>query len=77
MAHAGPDYKQLVALSDDQFLVLGDQSPMVIIRISSDGDIVWRRTFPSHWVLPSGAALDNGSSCIVSPDYGRALLHLI
>jgi hypothetical protein len=50
---------------------------MVIIRISSDGDIVWRRTFPSHWVLPSGAALDNGSSCIVSPDYGRALLHLI
>jgi hypothetical protein len=77
VADAGPEYKEFVALSDDHFLALGDQSALVIIRLSSEGNIVWRRTFARNWVLPSGAALDNGSSCVVSPHYGRDLLHLI
>jgi hypothetical protein len=77
VADGGPEYKELVGVSNDNFLVIGDQSPMVVIRIRSDGDIAWRRTFPSTWVLPSGAALEDGSSCIVSPDYGKAILHLV
>jgi hypothetical protein len=36
-----------------------------------------RRKFPSSWVLPSGAALENGESCIVSPEYGAPRLHLV
>jgi len=77
VAAPGPEYKELVALSDEHFLLIGDQSPMIVGRLSSDGDATWRRTFPANWVLPSGAALPDGSSCIVSPDYGRALLHLV
>ncbi len=77
VAGPGLEYKELVALSDEHFLLIGDQSPMIVVRISSDGDATWRRTFPANWVLPSGAALPDGSSCIVSPDDGRPLLHLV
>jgi hypothetical protein len=77
VADPGPEYKELVALSDDHFLALGDQSPMVIMRVTSAGHVEWRRTFRGDWVLPSGAALGDGSSCVVSAHYGRALLHLI
>lgn len=77
VAAAGAEYNYLVALSDGQFLALGDQSPMVAIRISSEGDVVWRRTFSEIWVLPSGAALENGASCVVSSAYAKPLLEVI
>jgi hypothetical protein len=77
VASSGPEYKEFIALSDDHFLLMGDQSPMVVVRLSSAGEAAWRRTFPENWVLPSGASLDDGSACIVSPDYRRAILHLM
>jgi PQQ-like domain len=77
VAGSGPEYKEFVATSDEHFLLIGDQSPMRILRLSSDGKVTWRRTFPANWVLPSAAALENGASCIVSPDYRRALSHLV
>jgi hypothetical protein len=77
VAGEGPDYKGFVPLSDGHFLVLGDQSPMVVINLKPDGSIAWRRTFPHNWVLPSAAAIDAGSTCIISPDYNRQILRLI
>ena len=77
VAGSGQDYKGFVALDDGHFLVLGDQSPMVVIKVGGDGGILWRRTFPRDWVLPSATALVDGSSCIVSPDYKQPLLHMI
>jgi hypothetical protein len=77
VAGPGPEYKRFVALGDGHFLLIGDQSPMVIKRLGSDGRLDWERTFPANWVLPSAAALEDGSACIVSPDYKSALLHLI
>jgi hypothetical protein len=77
VAGEGPDYKGFVALSDGHFLVLGDQSPMVVINLNPDGSIAWRRTFPHNWVLPSAAAIDGGSTCIITPDYKRQILRLI
>ncbi len=77
VAESGPEYKGFTALSDGQFLLLGDQSPMVVMNVSGAGNVAWRRTFPSNWVLPSAAALGNGSSCVVSPDYKRAVLHMV
>jgi hypothetical protein len=77
VAGIGPDYKGFIALDDGHFLVLGDQSPMVVIKIRDDGAVIWRRTFPSNWVLPSAAALEGGSSCVISPDYKRPLLHMV
>jgi hypothetical protein len=77
VAGNGPEYKELVALSDDHFLLIGDQSPMTVIRIRSDGEVGWRRTYSDNWVLPTAAALEDGSSCISSPDYRKARLHVI
>ncbi len=77
VAGSGPEYKDFVAMSDEYFLLIGDQSPMRILRLSSEGNVTWHRTFPANWVLPSAAALENGASCIVSPDYRRALSHLV
>jgi hypothetical protein len=77
VARGGPEFKEFIALSDEHFLLVGDQSPMVVIRLSNDGDVDWRRTFPKNWVLPSASAIEDGSACIVSPEYGLAFLHLI
>jgi hypothetical protein len=77
VAGSGPDYKGFIALDDGHFLVLGDQSPMVVIKIRDDGAVIWRHTFPSNWDLPSAAALESGSSCVISPDYKRPLLHMV
>jgi hypothetical protein len=77
IAGTGPEYKGFLALNDEHFLVMGDQSPLVLIRIDARGRKTWQRRFPSSWVLPSGAALENGQSCIVSPEYGAPRLHLV
>jgi hypothetical protein len=77
VAGPGPEYKGFLSLSDENFLVMGDQRPLVILRIDSQGDLTWRRTFPPSWVLPSGAALEDGAACIASPGYGAALLHIV
>jgi hypothetical protein len=77
VAGPGPEYKEFVALNDEHFLAIGDQSPMTIVRINREGAVDWRRTFPASWVLPSGAALEDGSSCIVTPIYASPQLHLI
>jgi hypothetical protein len=77
IAGAGPEYKGFLALNDEHFLVMGDQSPLVLIRIDARGEKTWQRSLPSSWVLPSGAALENGQSCIVSPEYGAPRLHLV
>jgi hypothetical protein len=77
VAGPGPGYNGFLALSDDHFLVVGDQEPMVLIRIGPQGETTWRRTFPSKWDLPSGAALENGASCVVSAHYLAPRLHLL
>ena len=77
VAGGGPEYKEFIALSDGHFLVLGDQSPMIVLSVDNNGSVSWRRTFPSNWVLPSAASLLSGGSCVVSPDYIQPILHMI
>ncbi len=77
IARPGPQYKEFVSLSDDEFLAIGDQAPEIIIRLDSDGGVLWKRKFPSSWVLPSAAPLENGAACIVSPESAKRWLHLI
>jgi hypothetical protein len=78
VAGPGPEYKGFFALSDeDDFIVMGDQEPMIVIRIGPSGDLVWRKEFPRNWDLPSGAALKNGASCIASPAYAAPRIHVI
>jgi hypothetical protein len=78
-AVAGPaaEYKGFFALSDEHFMIMGDQEPMVVIRVGPAGDPTWHHTFSENWVNPTGAALEDGASCIVSPAYGAPQLHLI
>jgi hypothetical protein len=77
VAGSGPEYKGLLALSDDHFLVMGDQAPMVLIRIGAAGKIDWLRRFPSSWDLPSGASLKDGAACVLSSGYGVPWMHLM
>jgi hypothetical protein len=77
VAGPGPEYKGFFALSDQGFMVMGDQEPLIVIRIGPSGDLVWRKEFPKNWDLPSGAALENGAACIASPDYNSPRVHLI
>jgi len=77
IAKSGPEYSSLVALSDNHFLALGDQNPMVVIRLSAAGKIDWQRRFPSSWDLPSGAHLGNGAACVLSSGYGVPWMHLM
>jgi hypothetical protein len=77
IARPGPEYKEFVSLRDDDFLAIGDQAPQIVVRIGSDGNVIWRRRFPSSWVLPSAAPLEGGAACIVSGGYAKPWLHLI
>jgi hypothetical protein len=69
VAGPGPEYKGFLAIGDDRFLVMGDQDPLVLMSIDSQGKKIWRRSFSWKWDLPEGAALENGASCIASPNY--------
>jgi hypothetical protein len=77
IAKSGPQYTSLVSLSDNHFLALGDQDPMVVIRLSAEGKIDWQRRFPSSWDLPSGASLGHGAACVLSSGYGVPWMHLM
>ncbi len=77
VAGSGPGYKGLLALSDNHFLAMGDQSPMVLIRLDVAGKVDWRRRFPSSWDLPSAASLKHGAACVLSSGYGVPWMHLM
>jgi hypothetical protein len=77
IAGSGPEYKALIALSDGHFLAMGDQSPMVLLRLDSTGKIEWTRRFPSTWTLPSGVSTDHGGACILSSGYLSPWMHLM
>ncbi len=77
IAGSGPEYTGLLALSDNHFLAMGDQDPMVLIRLDTTGKIDWRRRFPSSWDLPSGAGLEHGAACVLSSGYGVPWMHLM
>src|SRR5581483_7076800 len=74
---SGPEYKVLVPLSDNHFLLIGDQAPMVVRRLRADGALAWSRMLPRDWVLPSAAPLEHGAACVASPDYRRPVAHMI
>jgi hypothetical protein len=77
IAGRGPEYKTLIALSDGHFLAMGDQSPMVLLKLDSTGKIEWKRRFPSAWTPPSGASTANGGACVLSSGYLAPLMHLM
>jgi hypothetical protein len=77
VARGGPQYQRFLALSDNHFLALGDQDPMVLVRLDAAGKIDWRRRFPSSWDLPSGASLGHGAACVLSSGYGVPWMHLM
>jgi hypothetical protein len=77
IAESGPEFKALAALSDGHFLVMGDQSPMVLLKLDPTGKIEWKRTFPSNWTLPSGAGTDHGGACVLSSGYLAPWMHLM
>ena len=77
IARSGPEYKALIALSDGHFLAMGDQSPMVLLRLAPGGKVEWSRRFRSNRTLPSGASTEHGGACALSSGYSVPLMHLM
>ena len=77
IARSGPEYKTLTALSDGHFLAMGDQSPMVLLRLDPAGKVEWSRRFPANWTLPSGARTEHGGACVLSSGYLVPWMHLM
>jgi hypothetical protein len=77
IARSGPEYQTLTALSDGHLLAMGDQSPMVLLKLDLTGKIEWKRRFPSTWVLPSGASTEHGGACVLSSGYLAPWMHLM
>jgi hypothetical protein len=77
IAGSGPEYKALIALSDGDFLSMGDQSPMMLLKVDSTGKIKWKRRFPANWTLPSGASTEHGGACVLSSGYLVPWMHLM
>jgi hypothetical protein len=77
IAGSGPEFKALVSLSDGRFLAMGDQSPMVLLKLAATGKIEWKRHFPSNWTLPSGVGTEHGGACVLSSGYLAPWMHLM
>ena len=77
VAGSGPEYRALLALSDNHFLAMGDQDPMTLLRLDTAGTVEWRRRFPSKWDLDSGASLKYGAACVLSSGYGFPWMNLM
>lgn len=59
----------MVPLTDGDILAVGDQSPLVLRKIGTTGEVRWRRRFWKWLDGPDAAALAGGGSCVVSSEY--------
>jgi hypothetical protein len=77
----GPIFWRMFPLTDGDILAVGDQSPLVIQKISPTGEVRWRRRFWKWLNSPHAAAMAEGGSCVVSSEYPRTSdtqeLHLL
>ncbi len=77
----GPIFWRVVPLTDGDILAVGDQSPLVIQKISPTGQVRWRRRFWKWLDGPDAAAVAEGGSCVVGSEYPRTSdthkLHLL
>lgn len=62
----GPLFWHIVPLSDGDFVAVGEQSPLLLVKLSPTGEIRWRRRFWQGFRLISVAALDEGRSRVVT-----------
>jgi hypothetical protein len=67
----GPIFWHMIPLTDGDLLVVGDQSPLVIEKMSSDGQIRWQRRLWKWLDVPDAAAFGRGESCVVTAEYPR------
>ena len=77
----GPIFWRVAPLADRNLLVVGDQDPLVVEKISPNGEVRWRRRFWKWLDGPSAAAMEDGKSCVVAGEYPRPTatqqLHLL
>lgn len=77
----GPTFWRVAPLADRNLLVVGDQDPLVVEKLSPNGEVRWRRRFSKWLDGPSAAAMEDGRSCVVAGEYPRTSatqhLHLL
>ncbi len=78
---SGPIFWRVIPLTDGDLLTVGDQSPLVIEKISPTGEVRWQRRFSKWLDVLDAVAMPDGGSCVVSSEYPRNFhrqeLHLL
>lgn len=62
----GPQFPTLVGTDSADFLAVGDQSPLTVIKIDSAGKVIWRESFSSKLVLPDVSVGLGGNAFVVA-----------
>jgi hypothetical protein len=73
----GPQFPHLIGDGTGQFIAIGDQSPITLMKLGATGNQIWRRSFTSKFVLPDAAVSAKGEIFVLSEGGGHVLLQLL
>ena len=66
VAGRGPQFPTLVGAGDGEFIAAGDQEPLTLLKLDSEGTVIWRRSFSRKLVLPAIAVSADRKILVVS-----------
>lgn len=77
IAQRGPQFSTMTGAGADEFIAAGDQEPLTLIRLDSNGKTLWRRAFSPQLVLPTISAGASGTVFVLSQGGTYILLQLL
>ena len=73
----GPQFPLLIGDGAGQFIAVGDQEPLTLLKLDATGAQQWRRSFSSKLVLPEVSAGTNGNIFVLSQGGSYILLQML
>ena len=77
VAGRGPQFPTLVGAGDGEFIAAGDQEPLTLLNLDSEGTVIWRRSFSRKLVLPAIAVSADRKILVVSQGGNYLQLQLL
>ncbi len=62
----GPQFPDMIGFGISEFIAAGDQAPLTLLKLSSQGSVLWRRSFSRRLVLPTVSASESGNLFVLS-----------
>ncbi len=76
-AQEGPQFPHLIGDGTGQFIAIGDQEPLTLMKLDANGTQQWRQSFSRKLVLPEVAVGPNGNIFMVSQGGRYILLQIL